>query len=53
MAFQLSSIWFYGTETIAGYLMPNPFLYIETVPLKITLIYKEIEASTKIPVLPN
>ena len=23
--------WFYGISTIAGYLMPNPFLYIQTV----------------------
>ena len=21
-------VWFYGTLTIVGYLMPNPFLYI-------------------------
>ena len=21
-------VWFYGTSTIVGYLMPNPFLYI-------------------------
>ena len=25
------SVWFYGTSTIVGYLMPNPFLYILTV----------------------
>ena len=23
-------VWFYGTSTIVGYLMPNPFLYIQT-----------------------
>ena len=22
------SVWFYGISTIAGYLMPDPFLYI-------------------------
>ena len=22
-----SLVWFYGTSTIVGYLMPNPFLY--------------------------
>ena len=24
-------VWFYGTSTIEGYLMPNLFLYIKTV----------------------
>ena len=24
-------VWFYGTSTIVGYLMPNPFSYIKTV----------------------
>ena len=27
-------IWFYGTSTIVGYLMPTTFLYIQTVPLQ-------------------
>ena len=27
-------VWFHGTTTIIGYLMPNPFLYIETFPFK-------------------
>ena len=26
-----SLVWFYGISTIIGYLMPNPFLYIQTV----------------------
>ena len=25
---QFGLVWFYGTSTIVGYLMPNPFLYI-------------------------
>ena len=24
-------VWFYGTLTIVGYVMPNPFLYIWTI----------------------
>ena len=27
-------VWFYGTSTIVGYLMPDPFLYVYTVYFK-------------------
>ena len=36
-AFELSLfclVWFYGLSTIVGYLMPNPLLYIKTVPFQ-------------------
>ena len=26
--FWFGLVWFYGTSTIVGYLMPNPFLYL-------------------------
>ena len=28
LAFIIDLVWFYGTSTIVGYSMPNPFLYI-------------------------
>ena len=30
---------FYGTSTIVGYLMPNPFLYILTVQFNISTVF--------------
>ena len=39
-------VWFYGTSTIAGYLMSNPFLYISVSKVKLATA---VEGDQKAP----